>query len=84
MIRRGGEQGVTRKPSQTPSEYAAQLEQALPTAEEDIDSLTGAFMEARYSRQEVDHQKVNLVKETWERIRRALQNKAKSERKPDK
>jgi hypothetical protein len=83
MIRRGGEQGVTRKPSQTPSEYAAQLEQALPTVEGDIDSITEAFVEARYSRQEVDRQKVNLVKETWERIRRALQNKARSERKKD-
>jgi hypothetical protein len=32
MIRRGAEQGLTRKPSQTPAEYAAQLEKALPTA----------------------------------------------------
>jgi hypothetical protein len=80
MIRRGGEQGVTRKPSQTPSEYAATLEKALPSAEQDIESITEAFVEARYSRQDVDPGTVNRVKATWGRIRAAMQNKAKSER----
>ena len=80
MIRRGGEQGLTRKPSQTPAEYAVTLEKALPSAGEDIDKITEAFVEARYSRQEVDSRKAELIKATWERIRRALQVKSKSER----
>ena len=80
MIRRGAEQGVRRKPSQTPSEYAATLEKALPAAGEDIDSMTQAFVEARYSRQEVDPGKANLVKATWGRIRSAFQTKSKRER----
>ena len=80
MIRRGGEQGMTRKPSQTPSEYAVTLERAFPSAEEDIDSITEAFVEARYSRQEVDARKVDVVRATWGRIRGALQSKAKNER----
>jgi Domain of unknown function (DUF4129) len=84
MIRRGGEQGLTRKPSQTPSEYAVQLEQALPSASEDIDSITEAFVEARYSRQEVDSRKADFVKATWGRIRRALQSKSKSEQSANK
>ena len=79
MIRRGAEQGVVRKPSQTPSEYAATLEKALPSAGEDIDSITRAFTEARYSRQEVDASKANTVKEIWSRIRRAFQNRSKEE-----
>ena len=79
MLRRGGEQGVTRKPSQTPSEYATTLEKALPSAEQDIESITAAFVEARYSRQEVDSGTVNRVKATWGRIRAAMKNKAKSE-----
>ncbi len=54
MIRRGVDQGVARKPSQTPAEYAVQLEQSVPEAGEDINSLTQAFIEARYSRQEVE------------------------------
>jgi hypothetical protein len=80
MIRRGAEQGLARKPSQSPVEYAAQMEKALPAAVEDIESITQAFVEARYSRQEVDSQKANAVKATWGRIRRALQEKLREER----
>jgi hypothetical protein len=75
LIRRGTEIGMTRKPAQTPTEYAATLESALPTVDEDIDALTEAFIEARYSRHPVEPEKANLVKATWERIRKALQQK---------
>lgn len=80
MIRRGGEQGLKREPSQTPSEYASQLEKALPSSTEDINSLTDAFIQARYSRREVHAEDANIVKATWERIRQALLDKGKSER----
>ncbi len=76
MIRRGDEQGLTRKPSQTPSEYAATLEKAVPSAGEDIDAITDSFVEARYSRHEVDSRQADVVKATWGRIRRALQGKS--------
>jgi hypothetical protein len=79
MIRRGGEQGVPRKTSQTPAEYAAALEKAIPSAEDDIGSLTDAFVEARYSRRDVDATKANVVKETWARIRRAMQSTSNKE-----
>ncbi len=72
LIRRGGEKGIPRKTSQTPSEYAQALENALPDAEVDIDQLTGAFVEARYSRHDVLSEDANRVKNTWERIRRIL------------
>jgi hypothetical protein len=78
MVRRGGEQGIAREPSQTPSEYALELEKAVPDAMQDIDSITDAFIEARYSHHEVDSDKVNLVKATWERIRRALRVKSRN------
>jgi hypothetical protein len=78
MVRRGGEQGIAREPSQTPSEYALELEKAVPDAMQDIDSITDAFIEARYSHHEVDSDKVNLVKATWERVRRALRVKSRN------
>ncbi len=80
MIRRSAEQGLTRKPAQTPSEYAVTLEKGLPSASEDIDSITEAFVEARYSRHEVNAGKAAVVKTIWERIRRALQNRSRRER----
>lgn len=84
MIRRGGEQGLTRKPSQTPSEYAVTLEKALPSTGEDIDSITDAFVEARYSRQQVDSRQADAVKAAWGRIRRALQRKVKADQATNK
>jgi hypothetical protein len=84
MIRRGGEQGLTRQPSQTPSEYALQLEKALPSADEDIESITRAFVQARYSRQEVDAKEADMVKATWGRIRQALQEKLRDEQSKNK
>ncbi|MGC1376038.1 MAG: DUF4129 domain-containing protein, partial [Anaerolineales bacterium] len=53
LIRRGGEKGLPRSLSQTPDEYAAALQAALPAAGEDIRALTQAFVDARYSRQPV-------------------------------
>ena len=84
MIRRGEEQGLRRKPSQTPSEYALRLEKDLPSSGEDIDSITKAFVEARYSRQEVHSSDADRVKTTWGRIRQALQNKSKREQSANK
>ena len=79
MVRRGGEEGVPRQPSQTPAEYAVRLERELPSAIEDIDSITTAFVEARYSGREIDLRKANAVKAAWRRIRQALRNKFKEE-----
>jgi len=84
MIRRGGEQGLRREPSQTPSEYAVTLEQALPSAREDIDAITTAFVQARYSRQDVNAEEADYVKATWERIRHALRSKSKTDRDANK
>ena len=84
MIRRGDEQGLRRKPSQTPAEYAVILEKDLPSADEDIDSITRAFVEARYSRREVDSGEANRIKATWGRIRSAFQSKAKRGSSSDK
>ena len=83
MIRRSGEQELRREPSQTPSEYAVRLGEALPAASEDIDSITAAFMRARYSRRDVNAQEADFVKATWERIRGALQNKRRRGKRTD-
>lgn len=75
LVRRGAENGLPRSQAQTPYEYAATLEEALPTAGKDIDSLTDAFIEARYTRREVKPEKAKLVKVVWERIQKALRGR---------
>jgi len=73
MVRRSGEQGLDRKPSQTPAEYANKLEKALPTVDEDVRAVTESFIKARYSRVKVESEEANIIKTTWGRIRQALQ-----------
>jgi hypothetical protein len=73
LIRRGGEYGLSRKPSQTPYEYARFLDKSLPEVSESVDSMTESFMEARYSNHTVEVDQAASVQSYWERIRRALQ-----------
>lgn len=83
MIRRGAEQGLDRKPSQTPAEYAATLERALPSAQEDIEGMTQSFIEARYSRQDIELSRAESVRAMWGRIRRAFQTRSRRQRSGD-
>lgn len=75
FLRRSGESGLPRSLSQTPSEFAQRLDSALPEAEPDIDALTAAFIEARYTRREIAPQSASLAQRTWQRLRQALRNR---------
>lgn len=75
MLRRGSEQGLKRPQSQTPYEYANSLDDAFPDVDDEIDSLTAAFVEARYSRHSVEQEDAGRVRSYWERIRQALRRR---------
>jgi len=77
FLRRSGESGLPRSLSQTPLEFASRLDSALPEAEPDIEALTGAFIEARYTPRPVEPEKASRVKEVWEHLRKALRKKNK-------
>jgi len=47
MIRRGGERGLKRAEHQTPYEYAAIMECAVPDVDKDVTALTEDFVIAR-------------------------------------
>ncbi len=64
LIRRGSEVGLPRKPSQTPYEYSHSLTNDLPETDEDVSALTDAFVEARYSRHEINDERVGWVQRT--------------------
>ena len=72
LVRRGGEAGLARKPSQTPNEYAQFLDKSLPEVSDSVDSMTESFMEARYSKHLIEPKQASLVQAYWERIRQAL------------
>jgi hypothetical protein len=75
MVRRGGEKGIHKRISHTPYEYADNLQDGLPEVDEEISSMTDAFVSARYSLREVDSKEVNIVKRYWNRVRTALKSK---------
>ncbi len=72
MVRRISERGLPRQPHQTPNEYAHTLEQQLPEVDDEVNSITGYFNEARYSRHEITLQHAGQVQQFWQRIRNAL------------
>ncbi len=72
MLRRSGEKGHPRQPTQTPYEYARALESQLPEVDQDVDGITNKFIEARYSRHDIPLEHVGLVRRYWERIKQAL------------
>lgn len=75
FLRRSGESGFPRSLSQTPLEFASRLDRALPEAEPDIEVLTAAFVEARYTPRPVQPEKASRVKEVWEHLRKALRKR---------
>ena len=76
-VRRAGERGVPRADSETPLEYVHDLKQQWPEAETELDELTQAFVEARYSPQPIDKPAVARVKEEWKRVRERLRRSAR-------
>jgi hypothetical protein len=72
MLRRTAERGLPRRPHQTPNEYAHILEEQLPEVDDEVNSITGYFNQARYSRHEITPQHAGRVQQFWQRIRHEL------------
>jgi hypothetical protein len=72
MMRRSGQRGIIRKGSQTPYEFARELQEAVPETDEEVAEVTEAFVHARYSTAAVDEERVSLVRQYWTAIREAL------------
>jgi hypothetical protein len=74
ILQRAGRQGLSRRKSQTPYEFEPELSQAVPDFAPDINFLTEAFVQARYSRRSFENVQSNLVKASWQRVRAALRH----------
>jgi hypothetical protein len=74
-VERAGRQGVKRQKSETPLEYAQDLKENWPDAEIDVENLTDAFLQARYSPQPIEIEQVNPVKAHWKKLRAQLRRR---------
>jgi hypothetical protein len=72
ILRRAGNRGLPRHPSQTPFEYDGTLAPHLPDARQELASLTRAFVEARYSRHPVGRKEEKEIRRRWKQVRAAL------------
>jgi hypothetical protein len=72
LVRRAGERGVRRTRNQTPLEYTQALTDEWPEAEGDLEEITTAFLEARYSRKPFGKGDVNPIRERWNRLKARL------------
>lgn len=72
LIRRAGERGVKRRDSDTPLEFVRDLKDAWPDAETDLEELTQAFLEARYSPQPIEKPEANSIKARWKALKSRL------------
>jgi hypothetical protein len=70
--RRAREKGVSRAPGETPLEYVRHLQAHWPQAEEDIETLTTAFVAARYGREPIEPEQVSPIQAVWQRVKAAL------------
>lgn len=77
LLRRAGEFGFGRKPGQTPAEYRPTLTANLPEQAPEVQALTAAFEESRYSAHPVGAEQVQGVRAAWGRLRAALAKQKK-------
>ncbi|MCB9100426.1 MAG: DUF4129 domain-containing protein [Anaerolineales bacterium] len=72
ILNRAEQAGLHRRESQTPYEYEPSLQESIPTVETEIHDVTDTFVRARYSPDEFSEQEVALIKQEWQRIKKAL------------
>jgi hypothetical protein len=71
-VKEAEEEGARRRAGQTPSEFAGELAANWPESDQDIESLTEAFVDARYSTREIDELEAASARSAWRRLTRAL------------
>jgi hypothetical protein len=76
-VRRAGQRGVERRKNHTPLEYSDDLKENWPHSDGDLDSLTAAFLRARYNPKEIKEEEIEPVKRIWKRIKPALRERKK-------
>jgi hypothetical protein len=78
LVQRAEVIGWGRGKGQTPYEYSRTLSERLPDRRAELDSLTEAFVRAKYSRRPVEDTDAKRARGPWERLRAALQTRRRA------
>lgn len=68
LLALAGARGHTRRPAQTPLNYGADLKATYPPDEDAWQTLTEAYMDARYAAQPPSDQQVEDARDAWARL----------------
>ena len=79
VVRRAGDKGVMRGPSETPLEYIQDLTSEWPEEADDISQLTDAFLEARYAARPIEKTRADAVKGTWKQVKASIRGRRREE-----
>jgi len=71
-VQEAAQRGKPRPSHRTPLEYARDLAETWPEAQNDVTDLTEAFVDARYSEHEVDEVRATTAESTWRRLIQGL------------
>jgi Domain of unknown function (DUF4129) len=72
VVKYAGRHGAVRRPAQTPKQFEDELRSLVPEQHHDLDALTRAFVEARYSTAPIEQERLTTVHASWRRVRAAL------------
>lgn len=82
LLQRADAAGIARKPPQTPDEYAGVLGDALTDQRPAVDALTGQFVRARYTRDDLADDDLQQAREAWQTLRDPLRQRTTSRGEP--
>ncbi len=68
LLRQARDAGHPRLPQQTPSEYLRVLSRDLPDLRPDLEAITSAYLDARYSPYPASSLAANMANEAWRHI----------------
>jgi hypothetical protein len=78
LLRRASERGFGRRPPQSPRDYETVLKENLPDSAPELQALTAAFEETRYSAHPVSPEQAKETRAIWQRVRVALNGRKRN------
>lgn len=75
LLRKAEQQGIHRRKTQTPYEYAQMLEASMPEVQANLEPFTDTFVEARYSQHPVTSDQASQAYGWWKSLRKIILHK---------
>ena len=79
MVQMATEAGYPRNKTETPYEYLETLHRAFPASEQDLTTITEAYVNAHYGAVPDSHEELQRIRDCWERAR-ARESKGRAPR----